>query len=335
VNFVIHKENEVKIIGSHYSRTNDFLNKKVDTPNYFRLENYFNVDTKSTMTQGDCMYSSVYRAAKAQNLYCVLDSIKSFEAPIPGNLKNAARAASSEDEMLFVQKARYNVSKEIIPDVINFYEQMVDSFINNRDVYEYNVGEYSTLVRQTITLIKKYIEKASTNTDRIRNKDLFLNDYVNNIVNLDSSGKIPAGRIYSGELEYTGLQRILLNTCGVNLISISSELNKSELQVQANSIYIENQGGGHYEYFLLGEKLPDRDPTVTEIIRRASRYIPKVLLETIINESGPKITRIVDKIIEVWGGIPRGINKITNKNFSEEYLRIRNRRPPGMTLRSR
>ena len=48
MNFVINKENEVKIIGSHYSRTNDFFNKKVDTPNYFKLDNYFKQAIRNT-----------------------------------------------------------------------------------------------------------------------------------------------------------------------------------------------------------------------------------------------------------------------------------------------
>jgi len=48
VNFVIDKENEVKIIGSHYSRTNDFFNKKVDSPNYYKLDDYFKKAIRNT-----------------------------------------------------------------------------------------------------------------------------------------------------------------------------------------------------------------------------------------------------------------------------------------------
>ena len=48
VNYVIQKENKVKIIGSHYSKTNDFFNKKVDTPNYLKLSDYFKKAIRNT-----------------------------------------------------------------------------------------------------------------------------------------------------------------------------------------------------------------------------------------------------------------------------------------------
>jgi glycosyltransferase involved in cell wall biosynthesis len=48
VNYVIRKENEVKIIGSHYSRTIDFFNKNVGTPNYFKLHDYFKHAIRNT-----------------------------------------------------------------------------------------------------------------------------------------------------------------------------------------------------------------------------------------------------------------------------------------------
>lgn len=48
INYVIRKENEVKIIGSHYSRTNDFLDKKVNTPNYFKFDEYFKQAIRNT-----------------------------------------------------------------------------------------------------------------------------------------------------------------------------------------------------------------------------------------------------------------------------------------------
>jgi len=48
----IHKiiciESNVKIIGSHYSRVIDFFDKKYETPNYFKFDNYFKEAIKNT-----------------------------------------------------------------------------------------------------------------------------------------------------------------------------------------------------------------------------------------------------------------------------------------------
>ena len=48
VNFIINNEPDVKIIGSHYSRVNDFFEKKYDSTNYFKFDNYFKEAIRNT-----------------------------------------------------------------------------------------------------------------------------------------------------------------------------------------------------------------------------------------------------------------------------------------------
>jgi glycosyltransferase involved in cell wall biosynthesis len=48
MNWIIKNEHDVKIIGSHYSRTIDFLNHKRDAISYFKFKNYFKQAIRNT-----------------------------------------------------------------------------------------------------------------------------------------------------------------------------------------------------------------------------------------------------------------------------------------------
>jgi glycosyltransferase involved in cell wall biosynthesis len=48
VNWVIRKEKEVKIIGSHYARSNDFFDVNYESPKYFKFSNYFKEAIRNT-----------------------------------------------------------------------------------------------------------------------------------------------------------------------------------------------------------------------------------------------------------------------------------------------
>lgn len=45
---IISSEQNIKIIGSHYARTTDFLYKKINRPHYYKFLNYFNVAIRNT-----------------------------------------------------------------------------------------------------------------------------------------------------------------------------------------------------------------------------------------------------------------------------------------------
>jgi hypothetical protein len=292
-----------------------------------RIIGPYSVTTKATLTNGDCLYSSVYRAAEAQGFPCVIASVLGgYTGPMPGNIRTK--------EMEFVQKARFLVSEEITEEVNELYYAMVDNFENNKIIYDEMIGQNTTFVRETLALIKRYIGSASSHAERIENKASFIRDYKNNIINLVGDN-IPGGRIYSGELENNAITRIIQLMCGINIITISSELNTQEIQVQPNTIYIENQGGGHYEYFAIGAKLPDRNPTYDEVVARATLVLSKNIINAIVRESNGNLDRTIDKIIEVYGGKPMGLNRVVNTNFSAEYLRLRNGRVPGGGRRTR
>jgi hypothetical protein len=295
-----------------------------------RIVGRYSVITPLTMSNGDCLYSSVYRAALAQNLRCVIDNILvGYNGPMPGNVKAGLGSSRSTEEIVFVQKARFLVSEEATGEIEQLYYTMVNNFENNKDIYDEMVGTNTTFVEETLALIKRYIGGARSHADRMINTANFIREYKNNVINLDATGNIPDGwRIYSGELENNALTRLIKRMCGINVITISSELNTKEIQVQPDTIYIENQGGGHYEYFEIRAKVPDRDPRPDEVIARAAKIIKKDIINAIIKESKGNLDRIIDKIIEVYGGNPFGLNRQLNTNFSDEYLRLRNGRPP-------
>jgi len=48
INQILDKENNVKIIGAHYSRINNFFDEKYDVPNYFKFKNYFKEAIRNT-----------------------------------------------------------------------------------------------------------------------------------------------------------------------------------------------------------------------------------------------------------------------------------------------
>jgi hypothetical protein len=289
-----------------------------------RIVGQYSVTTPTTMSQGDCMYSSVYRAADAQGLRCVIDGILlAYTGEMPTNIQAASRAAKSLEEMQFVQAARYLVSEGLTGELNRFYGVMVDSFENDRVNYDEIIGPNTTLVRETVGLIRHYVGDASNSRVHMANREHFIRDYKNNIINL-VGGNIPHSRIYSGELEYTALRNIIQELCGINIESKTSELHTQHIQIQPNTIYIENQGGGHYEYFAIGRKLADREPTIDEVVARAAVHIPKSIVNAIVNEFRGNLEGIINKIIEVYGGRPFGLNRELNKNYSAEYLRLRN-----------
>jgi len=300
-----------------------------------RIVGSYAVVTQGTMTNGDCLYSSIYRAAFEQGLNCVIESILgSYNGPMPGNIRAGVGGSISEEEMRFVQAARYLVSDEIRNDIEDFYDRIVIYFENDKPTYDAIVGPGSTLDGEIIVLIKRYIEGAPNHDMRIANKVSFIRDYKNNTINL-VGGNIPSKRIYSGEFENNAIIRLIKMLCNINIISITSELRTREIQFQPDTIYIENQGGRHYEYFQIGEPLPDRDPTLDEVIARSKRYIPIEIINSILSEYRGNLNGIINKIIEVYGGIPRGLNRSVNTNYSNEYKRLRNARVHGGTRRRR
>jgi hypothetical protein len=298
------------------------------------LTGFFEVTTPVTMNQGDCMYSSIYRAARDQGFNCIIDTVLTHPSVDPPNLVAAAtNARTTPEEMRFVQKARNIVADRGVHDFEEFYDIMLDNYNNNKDIYDYMMGANSTFDVKLKKLITTYIVNS-------KNKPAFIADWIRNTLDLDKNGNINPARAYSGEIENNVISRFILELCNITITTVTSELAYKKIAVLPNTIYIENQGGGHYEYFRIGKPLPDVQPTFEEVKKRLLRdyKLSSKMIDLIYGDSGNNIRETVESVLRISDGIPVGKNRLTNQNYGPEYMSLKARvesgsRPSASTSR--
>ncbi len=285
------------------------------------MAGYYNVTKERTMGNGDCMYSSIYRAAKG-NFKCVIDKVLARGLSDPPNLKSMVGVVTdSEEEMRFVQNARSIVALYGVDSFNNFYEQMLRNYNNNREEYN-RIIDGGTLDYKVVDIIKEHI----VNT---QNQDAFVNAYIENTLNLDASGNIPIARSFSGEIEYGIIKQFIKEECKIDIIVYTSERKTLRIQVKPNTLYIENQGGGHYEYFKIGSLVAPYQPSDNEIRERLETFFkPQITKDMImfLLQNNDKV-RAVNEIISISNTVPKGLGErggiITNHNYGEKYVQLK------------
>jgi hypothetical protein len=285
------------------------------------MTGYYNVTTPLTMGNGDCMYSSIYRAAKG-NFQCVIDEVLGHGSDDPPNLlKMVNVVAQSKEEMQFVQNARSIVALYGIDTFNNFYERMLQNYNNNREAFN-AIVRGGTLDYKVVDIIKEHI----VNT---QNQDAFVNAYIANTLNLDASGNIPFPRSYAGELEFETLKQFIKERCNIDIIAFMRESKLSKIKIKPNTLYIENQGGGHYEYFKKGSPVAPYQPSDNEIRERLETFFkPQITKDMImfLLQNNDKV-RAVNEIIRISDTVPKGLGDrggiITNHNYGDEYVQLK------------
>ena len=181
-----------------------------------------------TLTNGDCLYSSVYGAAKEQDILAIF---KENGIPIDTQTK-------------FIKKIRETVSDNSDESLSGFYDELVHKHNTNANSFSAILNSDESIDDFQKELIYKYV----LDSNEI-NKAHFIRDY---------KTQIKKKGTYSTEIEYNILKEIL-STLEITLDSKSDELEIKELDYHPNTIYIENQGGNHYVYFsFLPEKAATR-----------------------------------------------------------------------------
>ena len=238
-----HSPNLKSISRKNVNNANDRLNKLAEQLSALRVsrrninipENFRLAKTKMTLSNGDCMYSSVFRAAREQNL---LKNIKEYFPDLPIN-----------NEANFIKDIRNIIANYADETLGSIYNNLKDLEKNNKNVLNLQLRMDGVFSDYQKDLIRKYI----INT---KNKEQFKEEY---------KEKIKTKGVYASEIEYKILEEILFGLCGIRLISIANDMtnrNKKNiahyysntdrgiyLNYEPNTIYIQNQGGGHYEYF--------------------------------------------------------------------------------------
>jgi len=181
-----------------------------------------------TLTNGDCLYSSIYGAAKEQN---ILEIFKDNDIPV-------------NTQVSFIKKIREIVSDNSDESLSGFYDELVHKHNTNANSFSAILNSDESIDDFQKTLIYKYVIDNSE-----INKAHFIRDYK---VQIKKKGT------YSTEIEFNIIKDIL-SRLEITLVSKSDELEVKELDYHPNTIYIENQGGNHYVYFsFLPEKAQTR-----------------------------------------------------------------------------
>ena len=101
------------------------------------------------------------------------------------------------------------------------------------------------------------------------------------------------------------------------------------IQVKPNTLYIENQGGGHYEYFKIGSLVAPYQPSDNEIRERLETFFkPQITKDMImfLLQNNDKV-RAVNEIISISNTVPKGLGErggiITNHNYGEKYVQLK------------
>lgn len=135
---LIDKESNVKIIGSNYSRKNDFLTANSNDIDYYKFEDYFKVAIKNTYftSSSTIIESSFFKQNKGFNsmLKGGEDSDVWFRAVASGGnafyIKNTLVYYSDEDENQ-TTKIKQNLKDTLVGNINNLYENVLKSSNSN------------------------------------------------------------------------------------------------------------------------------------------------------------------------------------------------------------
>lgn len=193
-------------------------------------ENEFPVVRKTTLMQGDCLFSSVYRAAKEQDILVVLEGCLGIDI-------------SQED--IFIQELRNLLSDAIAEDrdgvISDFYENM-------KSLAETNVNSFEEVFNGLPSWFRDEFESG------------FPDDIEEFIIIMSEKNR--QSENYVGEIE-VGIMKKIIEDCGIHLEIHVTPIQKAKKEDEEGLpiIHLINLGPpnyeeGHYEYysFLTGAK---------------------------------------------------------------------------------
>jgi hypothetical protein len=165
---------------------------------------------RTTLAQGDCFYSAIYRACSEQNL------LNNFEDPI-----------DVSSEASFVVSMRQLVADRIKDDVTGLFNTAAVMYLNSPDSYD-------GLPHFALELVKAYSANSSPDTDA------YVEKYLN---------KVKQRQTFSGEIEVRSVIDFL-EDIGIDLDIrfINEEREDDPIIPIKNKIYIVNEFEGHYEF---------------------------------------------------------------------------------------
>ena len=127
VKTVIDTEEDVKIIGTHYSRSKDFLSKKQESINYLKFENYFKLALRNT--------------------YFTSSSVVISKSFFDNNSAFNPRLKSGEDIDLWLRVVQSGGNAFYITDTLSYYsdEDVFQATNKKHDLQHTLVGTINTL----------------------------------------------------------------------------------------------------------------------------------------------------------------------------------------------
>ena len=214
------------------------------------------VTIEGTLTNGDCFFSAIYRAADEQNLL--------------NNLKECHDDLNITNETEFIQSLRNMVSENSESSVRFLYDTLRGYFTANNN----NINSVQTLIdimgddqgfdAWHKTLINKYV---LTNPPNLKK---FIEKF--------KEGLKQKGH-YSADVEIN-IVKELFEPCNIRIVSHSlKKFNLLKKEGGNDIIHISNNGGGHFEFYSFNTtKNSNKSPT-----RKNSNKSPKKFGITIPN----------------------------------------------------
>jgi hypothetical protein len=211
----------------YYKQTTVKINTQVKQTNQVKAvtieENESYVVRKNTKTQGDCFFSSIYRAAKEQDL------LEIFEACLEVEIKS---------ENIFIQELRNILADKIAEDedgdISGLYENLTS-------LSEENVNSYEEIINGMPAWFRKEFEYGFP-------------DDVEEFIDIMSEGSRKSGN-YVAEIEVNIIKNII-EECGIHLQLHVTPIQKAKKENEEGEpiIHVLNIGPpqyeqGHYEYY--------------------------------------------------------------------------------------
>jgi hypothetical protein len=193
-------------------------------------ENEFPVVRRDTKTQGDCFFSSIYRAAKEQNLLDILEDCLEVE---------------TSQEEIFIQNVRDILADKILEDEDGVISDIYENLTN---LSEININSFGEIMNGMPSWFRKEFE------------DGFPED-VEEFVDIIAENERKSGN-YVGEIEVNIIKKVI-EECGIHLEIYVTPIQKAKKETEEGEpiLHLLHIGPpdyeeGHYEYysFLSGNK---------------------------------------------------------------------------------
>jgi hypothetical protein len=216
-----------------------------------------NVDVEKTLDDGDCFYSSIYRAAKEQD--GVLERIFLMLDP--------EIDLGKADEELFIQKFRMKVAEEIAK------EQEISGDMYDNYVALTEDPETYTLAIESMP--RWFIKEFGKKGEKLGDKNHFYERFIHHVVQKGD---------WVGDTEATIVSRLLL-PLNIRIEILYHEVNKLPITEGGhNLLWLYNQGEAHYEYFsffdvLSSNSSSDNVNTAEQKQKAASQKVLELELE--------------------------------------------------------